>query len=126
MATVMHEINRDQVLGALAMANDVRVSNANAFKAIKAMAPAAGCEMVATILRDPQGTEPAMRVGLLLRAIRGVGPVKVKALLRSLPSTTPYPAAIGGDTRIGALVPRQREALATMLDLRAPTMRTQL
>lgn len=108
---------------ALTLANVTRITNAQTLRQIKAMAPADGCLAAAAILRDPLGVQVALRVGLLLTAPRGMGPKKARIMLKTVPmSMAAMPLVVGGDTRIGAMTARQRDALADMLDDRWRTL----
>lgn len=94
---------------ALAKANRVRLGNARRCRSISELPIEEAFAAAAAILRDPQGDERSMRVGMLLLALPRVGRAKLRQLLRRV--------VIGSaDTYVGSLTDRQRHDLATLLD----------
>lgn len=98
------------------LANRVRCTNSATFREIRQLPRPEASQRVAAILRDPQDTQPSMRIGALLSAIRSIRTAKVVKLLEA--------AGVGDeDRRVGrdgvhrhnALTPRQRAMIADLL-----------
>lgn len=94
-----------QRMDALARANAVRTERARVKRAI-----AVGERDITELLADPPEACLGMAIGELLRARRGLGPAKIRMLLRA------EEVRIDSPTRpIGRLTGRQRIALASLV-----------
>lgn len=74
------------------------------------MKPDGATAVVTAILRDPQGRENSMQVAALLKAIPGIGPMKLLDLLTR--------AHVHGRVHLGDVKEMQRDHLAKLLEHR--------
>lgn len=93
---------------ALALANYVRIANANLRRELAFLSHRDGCERVAALLLEPSGPVLSFPIGRLLTCIDRIGESGMTRYLRAADifSTT---------KRVSALTQRQREALARVL-----------
>lgn len=107
MATMI-EAPRSQRLIALESANQVRISVADMKHRIRTQPRILGMRLVAELLLDPPEFVGTIRIGRLLRSIRGIGISKAHGWL--------YAADVRSeDRRVRELSVRQRSVLAELL-----------
>lgn len=98
-----------QPLQALALANEVRLANAETCRRIAAMPYEQARHEVASILLDPDGRQARLRVVWLLRAVPRVGLLTARRMLAEADLE-------GRESRqLRDLTARQREVLAAVL-----------
>lgn len=93
---------------ALQKANEIRVRRANLKRELHDMTKPESALKVASIIQHPEPWIASMRVGELLKASRGLGPVKVTRFLTK--TRVPY------SRHLEALTPRQRGELVQELE----------
>lgn len=100
-----------QRLDALTLANKIRMDNARLRRQLAALTPHQGSVYVASLLLEPSGPIASFPIGRLLTSVNRIGERLMCQLLRE--------AGIFSTTkRVGALSPRQRNALAELLQER--------
>jgi len=104
--------DRAQYMAALSRANEVRLASAQARREVHALPPKEGARHLADLLENRDPRIESTPIGRLLRAILGIGDVKVGVLLRAAGVATQ-------DRRVDHLTDRQVRALAEAL--RYPT-----
>jgi hypothetical protein len=109
MATIAAGPSREQAMRALAVANDVRITNAVTLREIgklrKADSLRAGAELLRHGLDGPLG---AVSVGRFVGSVRGIGTIQTDGLLAK--------AGVVGDRSLRRLSTRQVHVLAEALD----------
>lgn len=96
-------------MSSLERANQIRSENKVLKEEIAEMSISGGLRVAAAILRDPQGSQGSLRLEHLVCAVRGMGPLKLTALLRGV-SVKPF-------LKLHAIPEAQREVIARRLIL---------
>lgn len=94
----------DQKMGALALANEIRMSNARLRRDIGALSYSEGCERVADLLASPVGPVASLPIARLLKCINRVGDDGMIKFVR-------HAGIFSTTKRVRALTVRQRQAL---------------
>lgn len=103
-------MSADQRMTALQKANEIRTKRSQLKRDIKA-----GDVLAAQVVADPPAWAETMRVVLLLRAVPGVGPAKIRRGLERY--------GVSASATLGSLSIRQRAALAALVE-KTPRCRT--